>query len=65
MFDEKWANLLTPATWSGALIGGVGGLTFNEWMILGGFILAVLGFVVNTIHKYAMYRLAKNNVQSK
>lgn len=53
-------NFFYTLTWGGALTGGVGALTLTEWMALGGFVLALLGFCVNTWHKIAMYRLERD-----
>jgi len=46
-------------TWGGAFIAGFGALTLTQWLAIGGFVLAVAGFAVNTWHKIAMYRLAR------
>ncbi len=46
-------------TWSGAAIAGFGALTLTQWLAIGGFVLAVAGFAVNTWYKIATYRLDK------
>ena len=39
------------ATWSGAVIAGLGGLTINQYLAIGGFFPALYGFGVNVLHK--------------
>ena len=59
MTDEKLHSVISATTWSGALISGVGALTLMQWLAIGGFVLAVLGFCVNVWHKIATYKLER------
>lgn len=51
--------LATPSTYAGAVFGGVGALTLAQWLAIGGFILAALGFLVNVWFKWQMVRLRR------
>lgn len=62
MAEDKVHGLLSSATWGGALLGGVGALTVTEWLAMGGFLLALAGFCVNTWHKITMVRLRKREM---
>lgn len=58
MVDDFFKGMWAPATWAGAFISGIGALTITEWMAVGGFVLAVLGFCVNAWHKFVITRIA-------
>lgn len=61
--DLKISALITTATWSGALMAGFGALALAEWLAVGGFLLALGGFVFNVIHKTRMDRLAREKFE--
>lgn len=45
------SSTASKATVAGAAVSGLGALSHSEWLALGGFILAVLGFFVNVWFK--------------
>lgn len=52
----------TPSTVSYTASGTAtmfGVLTFNEWLALGGFVIAVLTFLFNVHHKREMRKIAR------
>ena len=53
----------TFTTISGAAISGVGAFTLSEWLALAGFILAVLGFIVNWYYRRKNYQLERRKVE--
>jgi hypothetical protein len=61
---EQVSGTLTPATWSGAMISGLGALTVNEFLAIGGFLLVAISTAVNTWHKIVMVRLARRDAEN-
>lgn len=52
-------NVVTPA---GATTAGIGMLTLNDWLVVGGFILALGSFLVNWYYqhkRFAVYKKSK------
>ena len=47
-------NVTAPTGGTAAVIGGV---TFNEWLALGGFLLALGSFILNWYYQDKRYRL--------
>ena len=62
MTEWKFSYLFTPATWGGAFLGGIGAISVTEWLAVGGFILALLGFLVNAWHKVSMVKIERQRV---
>lgn len=60
---DRLPNILNLTTWSGAAIAGFGAWTVTEWMAVGGFLLASLGFAVNLWHKIQMVRLERRKFE--
>ena len=58
-------NIINSGTWAGAVMAGAGALTLNQWLAVGGFVLAAAGFGVNVWHKISMVRLAKRELALK
>ncbi len=46
-------------TWVGAVLAATGGLTLTDWLALGGFTIAVLGFLINWYYRHQMYVMAR------
>lgn len=42
-----------------------GGLSFNEWMMLGGFLIALATFLVNWYYRHKHYKLAERRAQDE
>jgi len=51
-------RVASVTTYVGAGAATIGGLALNDWMLIGGFIVAVAGFVVNCIFKYRLLQIA-------
>lgn len=60
--DSRFGPFLNASTWGGAFVSGVGALTVTEWLAVGGFILALGGFLVNWWHKRQLVRLARERL---
>lgn len=65
MGDGRIHGVLSGSTWSGAIFGLLGTLSFQEWMTIGGFILAAAGFAVNWWHKRKIVRIAELELRLK
>lgn len=63
-FQEKVQAATSVATPTGAGVAGVGALTFNEWLALGGFLLALGGFVINWYYQHKRYELMKQDIEN-
>lgn len=62
MPDSKTSSITSVATWSGAGLSGVGAFTFTEWLAIGGFLLALGGFIVNFWHKSQMLKIERERL---
>ena len=62
---EAATHLWSHTTWAGAAITGLGALTLSQWLAVGGFLLAVGGFVVNSIHKTRVRRIMERELALK
>ncbi len=64
MFIEKVQEKVQVVTNVTGPIGAgtatVGALTLNEWMALGGFLLALLSFLLNWYYQHKRYEIEKN-----
>lgn len=60
--DDRVTQSAAAAMISGAATSGIGALTLTEWLAIGGFAVAFAGFVVNAIHKRAIYRLERDRL---
>ena len=61
--SERVNHLVTAATWGGASISAVGAVTLVQWMALGGFILAVCGFIFNVWFKTQLLKIEKEKLK--
>ena len=59
---ERIQGVVTAATWGGAAISTVGAVTLVQWMALGGFLLAVCGFVFNVWFKTQILKIEKEKL---
>ena len=60
--DPRIGPILNASTWGGAFVSGIGAFTVTEWMAVGGFGLALCGFMVNWWHKRQMVKLARERL---
>lgn len=60
--NENVAPVLSASTWSGAFLGGVGAVTVTEWLAIGGFVLALAGFLVNFWHKRQLIKIERERL---
>ena len=56
---------VSSATWSGAIIAGFGALTINQYLAIGGFILAAGGFAVNFWHKTQIVKIERAKLRKE
>lgn len=63
MSNDNFAPLLSGSTWGGASLSAVGAITLTQWLAVGGFVLALLGFVVNFWHKKQMIKIEKERLE--
>lgn len=52
-------RVATATSYIGAGTAVVGGLNFNEWLALGGLIVAILGFIYNVWYKERLLKVAR------
>jgi hypothetical protein len=50
--------MTSPASYAAASVAGLYGLTVNEWVAVGGLLLALLTFLTNVVFKWLHYRHA-------
>lgn len=62
MKENQISLFLSASTWSGAIASGVGALTLTEWAAIGGFLVALAGFVVNVIHKRKIIKIERERL---
>jgi hypothetical protein len=55
-------KVLAGGTYGGAATAVVGGLTVNEYVAIGGLVIAVCSFAVNVYYKRKHYRLAEKKL---
>lgn len=65
IMTDKASGMLNASTWGGAGLAAIGGMTLTQWLAIGGFILALAGFIVNSYFKYKMYQLEKKKLEDK
>ena len=63
--SERIYAMTSYSTVSGAGVAIFGALTLTQWLAIGGFILAVLGFGVNAWRSVMMVRLRAREVASQ
>lgn len=63
--ETKLQGIANISTLSGAAIAGMGALTLTQWLAIGGFVLALAGFIVNAWYKVAMFRLQRRELELK
>ncbi len=63
MEKDSFFSLFSPVTYGGAIAAGAGWLTLTEWLALGGFAIAVGGFLVNFWHKKKVIQLARERFE--
>ena len=58
---EKTAAISTATTYTAATGGGVFGMmNFNEWIMAGSFVLAVLTYATNVYFKFRMEKIVRD-----
>lgn len=58
--QEKVQHITNFTTPTGGGIATLGMLTFNEWLALGGFFLALLSFLLNWYYQHKRYVLERD-----
>lgn len=58
--QQKVQHITSITNPTGAGVAAAGALTFNEWMALGGFLLALGGFIVNWYYQHKRYKLEES-----
>lgn len=58
--QEKVQHITSVTGPSGAVTAGAGVLTFNEWLTLGGFALALGSFLINWYYQHKRYVLERD-----
>lgn len=58
--QEKVQTITNFTAPTGAATAGAGLLTFNEWLAIGGFLLACGSFLVNWYYQHKRYEIEKN-----
>lgn len=67
MLAEKTAasTALVTTTYSGAAVATIAGLTFNEWVAVGGLLVAIASFAVNIWYKKECLNLERRKLSEK
>lgn len=63
MSNDKVTPITNIATWAGAGLSSIGAVTVTEWLAIGGFCLAVCGFIVNLWHKRSMIKIERERLE--
>ena len=61
--QEKVTTVTNVVTPSGAMTAGVSYLTLNQWLAVGGFVIALASFLINWYYQEKRFQLEKEQLK--